>query len=523
MESTTNNRNIGKVYLVGAGPGDPRLVTLRAVECLQQADLVLYDGLVNPLILRHTNGVIERTARARRDKTNVVPQEDVIARLVDEAKSGKTVVRLKGGDPFIFGRGGEEATALAEHRIPYEVVPGITAATAASEYAGIPLTDRRFASQVLFLTGHEDPAKTEAKIDYEQLARFEGTIVIYMGLPRLADVTSRLIAAGMDATKSAAIVSKATLPQQQAVYATLENIVDKAGHANIEPPSLVIIGQCVEMHSALNWFERLPLFGLNIGITRPSHQAEPQIQNAIELGARPVLIPMIEIEQRSNEEKIQATLNQLENYRWIVFTSRNGVDGFISHLENSGKDLRALANCRIASIGSSTAEVLQSYHLKPDLIPDDYRSESLAETLIERIRNEPLGIQRVLWPRANRGRDVLPDQLREAGIELDELVVYEHIDATEFSMETNQLIDNGELHWVGLSSPAIARIFASLLTEAQKEKIGQEIKLASISPVTTAAAEEVGLRISAEAPVYTWDGIFEAIIKAERKDRLEPS
>lgn len=499
----------GIVYLVGAGPGDPGLLTLKGYELLQKADFILYDGLVNPLILRHANAQSERTARAKTDGERLLEQEQINARLIEEAQLGKNVVRLKGGDPFIFGRGSEEAVALANAGIAYEIVPGITAATAASEYAGISLTHRNHASAVAFVTGHEDPTKPNSALDYRNLAEFPGTLVFYMGLHRVRAIAEQLIQSGKSPSTPAAVICKASRPHQQTVTGTLETLGEKIDQAGLKPPSLIVVGDVVTLRDQIAWFENQPLFGQSIGITRPLAQAEPQVQQVSRLGGDPVLMPMIDtvpVEQPDSHEEV---LNHLGEYRWIVFTSQNGVQAFFEWLWRNGKDVRAISNARIACIGERTAAALEGFQLRADLVPEKYRSEELAEVLIQQLDSGP-----VLWPRANRGREVLPERLAQQGIELKSFVVYEHLDAETLAPAVIEKLQSGQLQWIGLSSPAIARRFHQLWQKLPENKQLKMPQLVSISPVTSQVMQEIGLPVSAEATTYTWDGIIEAITKA---------
>lgn len=495
----------GKVYLVGGGPGDPGLISVRGVECLKLADEVLYDGLVNPLLLRHTKAHCERTCRVNGPDGRVLKQDDINQQLVDSALAGKTVVRLKGGDPFIFGRGSEEAACLKKHGIEYEIVPGITAATAAGEYAGFSLTHRASASMVTFVTGHEAPGKSGSALDYAQLAVSPGTLVFYMGLHHLPQISQSLLDHGKRSDTPTAVISRATTPYQRTVVAPLNEIADAVARADLHAPSLIIVGDCVQQREELAWFEDRPLFGQKIGITRPVDQAEPQIQRAFALGAQPVLMPAITIAPIDDWTEVDATLKRLSDFGWLVFTSVNGVQAFLDRLWQQGGDARQLVGIRIAAIGTSTAEALERYQLRADLVPNEFRAEALAEAMAPLVEN-----QNVLWARASRGRDVLPVELKKSGATIEELVVYQNLDAESLSPEALHAIDDGQLDWIGLSSPSIARRVAELLPKTVNQQMSA-LRIASISPVTTEAAKAAGLTVHAEAATYTWDGIFEAI------------
>ncbi|MCA8995057.1 MAG: uroporphyrinogen-III C-methyltransferase [Planctomycetaceae bacterium] len=500
----------GKVYLVGAGPGDPGLMTLKGQECLRKADVVLYDGLVNPLHLRHAHVAAERTCRMEGPKGRSLNQEEINERLVAEALAGNCVVRLKGGDPFIFGRGSEEAAALAAAGIPYEVVPGITAATAASAYAGISLTHRNHASAVAFVTGHEDPDKVESALDYHELAKFPGTLVFYMGMHRLPRIVEALVECGKPSSTPVAVICRGAQPRQRVVTGTLLDIERQVAEAGLRPPSLIVVGDCVLQRDTINWFESKPLFGRRIGITRPSEQSDEVVRQVIELGGEPISMPIISTRPVQDWTLVDSVINRISDFDWIVFTSVNGVSGFFDRLWHKGVDARGLSHAKFACIGEATAQRLSEYRIHADLVPDIFRAEALATALVPHVVNK-----RVLWVRANRGRDILPSVLSEAGAHFEECVVYEHVDASSLPGEAADLIESGQLHWVCLSSPSIAENFANLLSPTAKEKIGTTTKIAVISPVTEQAALEAGLTVHAVASEHTWPGILDAIVAAE--------
>ncbi len=496
----------GVVYLVGAGPGDPGLLTLRGLECLQLADLILYDGLANPQLLQFSRATAERTARVGGPGSRHLDQSEINQRLIAAAREGKTVVRLKGGDPFIFGRGSEEAVALSEAGIPFEVVPGITAATGAAVYSGISLTHRDHASAVALITGHEDPTKPESALPYEQLGQFPGTLVFYMGLHRIEQIARSLMEAGRSPSESAAVICQATTPRQQVVTGQLSTIAAVSHAAKLKPPSLLIVGDCVRLRAQASWVEKRLLHGLRIGITRPVGQAEESLRRARQLGAEPILMPTIAVEPISDWAAIDAVLAQLRTFDWAVFTSVNGVDAFCGRLWERGLDGRHLGQCQLAAIGTATAERLARWHLRADLVPDEFRAEALAAALKAQVAGK-----RVLWVKASRGRDVLPLALRAAGADLTELPTYHNIDATEFTPQVQELLRSGELDWICLSSPSGAQSLARLLPAEARVRIGQSIRLAAISPITAAAASEVGLSVTVTASEATWDGLFDAI------------
>ncbi len=500
---------VGTVYLVGAGPGDPGLLTLRGRQCLEMADVVLYDGLVSPLLLRFTHAACERTSRAAGPHGKRLDQAEINARLIAAAKDGKTVVRLKGGDPFLFGRGSEEAAALAAEGIPFEVVPGVTAAIAAATYAGLSLTHRELASSVAFVTGHEDPAKAETALDYDALARFPGTLVFYMGLHRLRAIATALVAAGKNAETPACVISRATTAHQRTVEGILDDLADKVIDAALHAPSLIVVGESVRQRKDIAWFERRPLLGKRIAVTRPAHQAEPVIQQLLLRGAEPVPMPLLEIAPPSDWAHVDRAIAALAGFDWLVFTSANGVDAFFGRLWETGRDLRALSALKIAAIGPATADRLAAFHLRADVVPDEYRAEGLVTSLQPAVNRKS-----VLWAGADRGRDVLPDGLAAAGAAVHKIVVYESRDVASLAPAATELLSHGQLDWIPLSSPAMARRLAELLPQAAKLHLGTSVRLAAISPVTTEAAREAGLPVSAEATEYTWNGLLAAIEQA---------
>lgn len=499
-------RPVGKVYLVGAGPGDPGLITVRGLECLQEADLVLYDGLVNPLLLRHSHARAQRTCRMEGPTGRRLDQTEINRQLVEAGLAGLTVVRLKGGDPFVFGRGTEEAAALAAAGIPFEVVPGVTAATAAAVYTGISLTHREHASAVAFVTGHEDPDKAASSLDYAALARFPGTLVFYMGLHRLQTIATRLIECGKPAETPAAVVSRATTPHQRTIEARLGELPAAAVSAGLHAPSLVIVGECVRVRSVARWFEDRPLFGQRIAITRPDQQADAAISQAVRLGAQPIPLPTIEIGPPRDWGPVDSLLPRLGEYDWLVFTSVNGVNGLFERLWETGGDVRSLAHCRLAAIGPSTAEALARRSLRCDLIPPQFRAEALAEALRPHV-----GGKRLLWVKGNRGRTVLTEMLSADTASIDEAVVYSNDDVAAWPLDVQRAFEAGEVDWLALSSPSIAENVARLLPQASRAHLGVSLRIACISPVTAQAARAAGLPVHAVADEYTWHGLLACI------------
>lgn len=520
-ENNPPSRTTGKVYLVGAGPGDPGLLTLRGAELLEQADVVLYDGLVNPLILRHSRAAAIRSCRREGLGGRFLDQDEINSQLVELARQGLTVVRLKGGDPFVFGRGSEEAATLQAAGIPFEVVPGITAAVAASAYAGISVTHRDHASAVAFVTGHQIGPSGEGGLDYVALARFPGTLVFYMGLHRVEQITRRLIAGGKSPDTPAAVVCQGTWPDQRSVRAPLSELAEAVLSAGLHPPSLIIVGSCVTLADTIDWLPRArPLLGLRLGITRPVDQAVELVDDLTHLGAEPVFMPTVEIGPAPDQAAVDAALSQLTNphgpYDWLVFTSTNGVRSLLGRMWELGGDSRSLAKTRIAVIGEGTANALRPFGLRADLVPDVFRAEGLVADLAPDVAGK-----RVLWARATRGREVIRDGLVAAGAAVDQVIVYSNRDVARWSDDVVNRLTSGRIDWICLSSPSIAEGVARLLPESARDGLGTKLKLASISPITTAAATRAGLPIAAEATRHDWSGIFAAIQSAHRGTRAD--
>jgi uroporphyrinogen III methyltransferase/synthase len=496
------------VFLVGAGPGNPGLLTLRAAECLARADLVLYDKLVPPRLLEHAPPSAERVCVAELSDCHAERYRPVQEALIEAARRGRCVVRLKGGDPFLFGRGGEEAEALRRAGIPYEVVPGVTAALGAAACAGIPLTHRGHASAVAFVTGHESPAKGESALDWAALARFPGTLVVYMGMSRLAQIARALVEQGKPADTPAAAVHWATTGDQRTVAAPLAEIAAAVKAAGLTPPALVVIGPVVALRPGLAWLEDLPLFGKRVLVTRPRPQAAAMVRRLDELGAVPLLLPVLEVREPADWGPVDGALARLGSFGWVVFTSANGVHAFLGRLRQTGRDLRALGPVRLAAIGPRTAEALRGYHLEPDLVPAVFRSEELAAALAG-----PVAGQRVLLARADRGRDVLPRELARVA-DVEQVAVYSQADVIEPDPAVLDALRRAEIDYVTLTSPNVARSFVAVLDGACRARLQSgEVRLVTISPVTSAAVRELGLAVAAEATEYTADGVVDALVR----------
>jgi uroporphyrinogen III methyltransferase/synthase len=499
------------VYLVGAGPGDPGLITWRGVQCLRRADVVLFDYLTNPTLLAHAPSTAQRICLGRHGRERIWSQFEINEQLVALARLGKTVVRLKGGDPAVFGRLSEEVAVLDAAGIPYEIVPGITAALAAGSYAGIPLTERGRASAVAFVTGHEQDDKDVSAIDFSALGVFPGTLVVYMGVTTAREWTRALIDAGKPAETPAAIVRRCTWPDQQAILCTLGTVSERISAAHLRPPVVAIIGEVAAAASIENWFTQRPLFGQGVMITRPLGQAGTLCDLLSELGAHCLVQPAIEIQPPADWSDVDRAIERVGEFDWLVFSSANGVEHFLDRLVSTGRDLRALHKTRIAAIGSATAEALQQFSLHADLTPDEFRAESLAEALVEAADKTATPV-RLLLVRASRGREVLAETLTAAGCTVEQVVAYRSVDLATPNPEIAAQLRQGHIDWITVTSSAIARSLVRLFGAELRRA-----KLASISPVTTATLREHGHEAATEAKEYTMQGLVAAMLNDSRK------
>ncbi len=494
--------NIGTVYLVGGGPGDPGLLTLRGRDCLRRADVVLYDYLVNPRILSHAKPSAQLDCLGKHGSGSLVSQHEINARMVAHAQQGRTVVRLKGGDPMVFAHAAEETAALDAAGIPYEIVPGITAALAVGSYTGIPLTIGGEASAVALVTGHQRAEPPSPELDYAALAAFPGTLVFYMGVTSAEQWSGLLMQGGKPADTPAAIVRRCSWPDQHTVHCTLGEVAHTIQQQHIRPPALVIVGPAAGLAATREWFVTRPLFGVRVLVTRAAHQAEELCDTLSELGADVLQQEAIEITPPDSWENVDQALRRLKQFDWLVFSSANGVRSLLDRLHQQ-VDLRALGHLKIAAIGPGTAEALAHYHLRADRVPSEYRAEALAELLAD----EAAKGARFLLARASRGRDILAQTLTAAGGHVEEVVVYQSRDVQTPRPEILRQLQAGRIDWITVTSSAIARSLAALFGDDLRHS-----RLASISPITTATLAETGQSVAAEARQYTMEGLVAAIV-----------
>jgi len=493
----------GTVYLVGAGPGDPGLLTVRAGELLARADVLVYDALVSPAIVERAAKAERIYAGKRGGTRNVMTQEEISRLLVDLAAKHETVVRLKGGDPFVFGRGGEEALELARAGVPFEVVPGVTAGVAAPAYAGIPVTHRGISTGVTLVTGHEDPEKPEAGIDWGALARTGGTLVFYMSVGRMEENFARLMEAGRPPGTPAAAIEWGTYPRQRTVTGTLSSLPARAREAALGAPSIVLVGEVVALRGELAWWERRPLSGRRIVVTRARAQASAFAAALEALGAEVVQLPAIRVEPPEDEAPLRQAVACLDSFAWIVLTSANGVGRFFAALREAGRDARALAHAKVCAIGTSTAAELEKHGIHADLVPPEFNAEGAVDALAAAV---DLNGTRVLIPAAEAARPVLADGLRARGAEVTEVVAYRTVQDGAGASEVRRRVEAGEIDLLTFTAGSTAKSFAALVgTDAGAARV------ASIGPVTSAALREVGMRVDVEAKEATIDGLLRAI------------
>jgi uroporphyrinogen III methyltransferase/synthase len=500
----------GKVYLVGSGPGDPGLLTLKAKECIEKADVVVYDYLANRVFLEYARKGAELIYVGKEGGRHTMSQDNINSLIVSKAHQGLNVVRLKGGDPFIFGRGGEEALELVKAGISFEVVPGVTSAIAVPAYAGIPLTHRDFTATVAFITGHEDPAKETSGIAWDKLATGIGTLVFLMGVGNLPKIAASLMEHGRSSDTPVAVIRAGTVPEQRTLTGSLGNIADKAQKEHIKPPAIIVVGDVVSLRKELNWFEERPLFGKRIVVTRAREQASDFLACLSELGAECVEFPTIEVIPPSSWKELDRAIGNLESYQWLVFTSVNGVKYFFERLEDSGQDVRNLKGIRIAAIGPKTADAIHGKGVKPDLVPEEYR----AEAVVEAFRKHRVAGSRILLPRAAEAREVLPQELEKMEATVEVVEAYRTVKPEGDRDEIRAMLGKGDIHMVTFTSSSTVNNFMEMF-EGESDQLlkwMEKVTVACIGPVTAKTAEERGLSVRITPSDYTIEALAKAIV-----------
>ena len=497
----------GKVYLIGAGPGDPSLITVKGLELLKRAEVVVYDYLASPKLLKYAPKDAEFIYVGKKGGIHHAhTQEEINQMLVDHARAGKIVVRLKGGDPFIFGRGGEEIEELCKYDIAFEVVPGVTSATAAATYAGVPITHREYTSSLAFVTGHEDPTKGTSNVAWDKISTGIGTLVFYMGIKNLPSIAENLINNGRDPQTPVVVVRWASTPIQKSVVGTLETIAGVVKEAGITPPALVVVGDVVKLRDKINWFEKRPLFGKRILVTRTREQASELVRLLEDQGADCVEGATIAMEPPDTWDELDASLAKISAYQWLVFASINAIRYFFGRMQEKGMDSRDLKGPKVAAVGIATAEALREYGIRADLVPEEFTGDGLAASMVAQ------GVEgaRVLLPRAKKAREVLPETLREHGAEVDVVTVYQNVRPKDYEMVREELAA-GDIDMVTFTSSSTVSNFLEMLGE-DREKLLSGVKCAAIGPITAKTAQKHGLVVDLQPSTYTIPSLVDAIV-----------
>lgn len=498
----------GKVYLIGAGPGDPGLLTIKAKECIQAADVVVYDYLASQILLDYAREDAQIIYVGKKGGDHTLSQDKINLLLKEKAEQGLTIARLKGGDPFVFGRGGEEAQMLCGLGIPCEVIPGVTSAIAAPAYAGIPVTHRDHTSFVSFITGHEDPAKKESSMQWDVYAKSNATLVFLMGVKNLENIVKNLVSHGKSLETPIALVRWGTTAKQQTVTGTLETIVERVKQAKLKSPAVIIIGHVVSLRNELAWFEKRPLFGKKIVITRARAQASSLVSMLEKLGALCIEIPTIRIVPSEDTTPLKKSIDRISCYDWLVFTSVNGVQFFFNTLFEMGKDVRILGHLKFACIGPATRQRLKDFGIISDILPETYRAESV----VKAFSNIEIKNRKILLPRAKKARTILPEELTKMGALVDEIAAYETWLNTEGRQELTALLGKNEIDAVTFTSSSTVSNFMSLLESENHKDLLKGVKKTSIGPITSETARSFGIEPDIEAEEYTIKGLVNALL-----------
>lgn len=501
--------NKGIVYLIGAGPGDPGLITVKGLECIKQADVIVYDRLASPRLLDQRRPGAECIFVGKQPDRHTLTQGEINQLLVQKANAGLTVARLKGGDPFVFGRGGEEAEELARHGIPFEIIPGITSAIAVPAYAGIPITHRDYTSSVAIITGNEDPTKENPNIDWSKISTGIGTLVFLMGMGNLPAITSKLVEHGRAPETPVALIRWGTRPEQQTLVGNLGNISRLAVEKGFKNPAVIVVGEVVALRNKLRWYENKPLFGKKIIVTRSREQASLLSQAIERLGGEPVEFPTISITEPEDYASMDRAIANISSYDWLIFTSVNGVTFFFNRLRTLNYDIRDLAGIRICAIGPQTAKALQSMTLKIDYVPGEYQ----AEEIIKGLQGKITPGTRILLPRADIARKVLPESLSDFGATVDEVIAYRTVTGSGNTPLIRQMLEQGEIDLITFTSSSTVRNFLAMLNTSNPASLLGRARVACIGPITARTAIEMGLTVDIQAKEYTINGLLQAIME----------
>lgn len=501
----------GKVYLVGAGPGDYKLITLKGLECIRKADVIVYDRLANVKYLEEAKKDCIFINVGKASSNHMLPQDDINRLIADKALEGKIVVRLKGGDPYVFGRGGEEAELLRSENIEFEVVPGITSPIGGLCYAGIPITHRDHASSFHVITGHPRKDGKETKeINWNALANVKGTLVFLMGIANLKNISENLIKEGKDKNTPVAFISWATRPNQRVVTATLENAHEVAIKENVKPPTLIVVGSVVNLREKLNFFEEKPLFGKNIVVTRCRTQSSALAEKISEMGGNSIEIPTIKIQKVEDNKELEVEIDKIKDYTYILFSSKNAVDIFFDKLNEKGYDSRVLCNSKICAVGGETAKAIKSRGIIADIVPQKYVAEGLYEELKDIINEN----DKILIPRAKKARDFLINKLSEKCY-IKEIITYESVIDNDKKDLALEVIEDENVDYITFASSSTVKNFITLIGEENLQQLKNK-NIISIGPITSKTIEEYGLEVYKEAEVATIDSMIDAISNNEK-------
>lgn len=501
------NKNKGIVYLIGAGPGDPGLITVKGLQCIKKADVIIYDRLASPRLLNQCRPDAERIFVGKQPDRHTLSQDDINNLLVEKASQGFTVARLKGGDPFVFGRGGEEAEELVKNGLPFEIIPGITSAIAVPAYAGIPVTHRDFTSSLAIITGNEDPLKDNSSINWSKIATGAGTLIFLMGMANLPSITGKLIEHGRSPLTPVALIRWGTRPEQKTLVGNLENISQLAIERDFKNPAIIIVGEVVKLRDKLTWFENKPLFGKKVLVTRSREQASVLSRSIEHLGGEPIEFPTISIAE-PDYGPMDKALENLSSYNWIIYTSVNGVKFFFNRLREKNGDIRDLKGIKLCAIGPQTAKALQDMALQVDYIPSEFR----AEAIISGLQNKVSPGDRILLPRADIARKILPESLSKLGAVLDEVTAYRTVAGSGNAPVIQEMLDGGEINTITFTSSSTVRNFITMLGVDNPAELLKNVNIACIGPITAKTATELGLSVTIEADEYTIDGLLKAIL-----------
>jgi uroporphyrinogen III methyltransferase / synthase len=506
----------GFVYLVGAGPGDPGLITVKGLGCICRADVIIYDYLAHKGLLDHAPADAELIYAGKIGGIHNHEQWQINELLVNKALLGNTVVRLKGGDPFVFGRGGEECEALADAGVPFEIVPGITAGIAAPAYAGIPLTHRNYTTSVAFVTGHESPGKEASEIDWEKLSTGSGTLVFYMGMKNLSHIAENLVANGRAPETPVALIRWGTRPEQEVLLGTLADIAEKARKAAFKPPAITIIGEVVNLREKLRWFDNRPLFGKGILVTRAADQAGEFGRLLLANGAHVFECPTISIIPPQSYDDLDRAIKSLHCFNWLIFTSFNGVKHFFHRLHALKLDSRALALCKVCAVGPKTRTALAVYGIRADLVPTDYKGEGI----VEAFKSMDMAGKTALFPRADRARDIIPKGLAKLGMEVEAPIAYNNVVPEDMPQDILEALEGKRIHCAAFTSSSTIENLAAMVGENRLLHLLEGVRIASIGPITSKACREFGLKVDVEPIEHTVEALTREIVRCFSEDSL---